>query len=71
MTDEFDQANERLEFEASVEVANVCNKLKDFVEGQAGDCELCGEFFERVIRVRWGRGIVLSCGRCRDKYRIR
>lgn len=71
MADELDQASERMEFDNSVSIRNVCDKAKQFDAGQEGNCDLCGEFFKRVIRVVKNGKDVLSCGRCRDKHGIK
>lgn len=68
MVDELDLTSERIDFDAAVEVGNVCQKAKEFNPGQEGDCDLCGEHFARVIEVEKNSETVLACGRCRDKY---
>lgn len=68
MTDELDQTSERIEFDTSVAVRNVCDKAKTIPKGQEGDCDLCGEYFSRVVAVEKNDETVLACGRCRDKH---
>lgn len=68
MVDELDQASERIEFDTSISVLNVCEEAKKFNPGQEGDCDLCGEFFKRVVEVEKDGSTLLACGRCRDKH---
>ena len=70
MADEIDQVSDRIDFESSISVANVCQLARGFDKGSPGDCDLCGENFERVIRVQYRGNTILSCGRCRDKHGI-
>lgn len=70
MTDELDQTAERIEFDTSILVKNVCDKASTFNVGQEGDCDLCGEHFSRVIEVKLHDSTILACGRCRDRHRL-
>lgn len=68
MADELDQTSDRIEFDTSIAVRNVCEQAHTFKAGQEGDCDLCGEHFSRVIEVEKNGETILSCGRCRDKH---
>lgn len=68
MTDELDQTSDRIEFDTSISVRNVCDKAKTFKQGQEGDCDLCGDHFSRVVEVENKGKTILACGRCRDKH---
>lgn len=68
MVDELDQASERMEFDTAISVSVVCAEAKKFNPGQPGDCDLCGEYFERVVEVEKNDDVVLACGRCRDRH---
>lgn len=68
MVDELDQTSDRIEFDTSIAVRNVCERANAFKTGQKGDCNLCGEHFSRVIEVEKNGQTILSCGRCRDKH---
>lgn len=59
MTDEIDKANEvaRIGLEAAIE-----NASADIPKGKAGDCELCGEWFGRLVGG--------ACVPCRMKYKL-
>lgn len=70
MVDELDQTSDRIEFDTSVSVSNICEQAKKFNKGQEGNCDLCGEHFQRVIEVEKNGRSFLSCGRCRDKNGI-
>lgn len=68
MSDEIDETNDRVIFDTSISVQNVCDAAKKFTQGKEGDCDLCGDHFSRVIEVDKNGETVQSCGRCRDKY---
>lgn len=70
MVDELDQTSERMEFDTSVAVRNVCDKAVTFQKGEEGDCDLCGEHFSRVIEVEKNGETIKACGRCRDRHGI-
>ena len=70
MVDELDQTSERIDFDTSIAVRNVCQKACSIQKGFEGDCDLCGEHFSRVIEVENKGEIVRACGRCRDKHGI-
>jgi len=62
MADEVDLTNERIQAEQSANLAAICRKAAEMPKGKPGDCELCGEW--------WGRLVEGVCARCRDKYKL-
>lgn len=59
MVDLVDQQNERDEVELDASVGLVRRAAANIPKGEAGECEECGEYFERIVNGH--------CGRCRDK----
>ena len=62
MADDADRASidaERLE-QSTIDAARARASL--IPAGVPGDCELCGEHFQRLVRN--------ACARCRDKYKL-
>ena len=59
MPDEADMANDYAEqfINSAVQAAR-----GDIPQGQPGECELCGEYFHRLVGG--------ACVPCRDKYRL-
>lgn len=45
------------------ELDNKIRKAAIIPKGTPGECEYCGEYFERLINN--------ACGRCRDLYRLK
>lgn len=45
------------------ELDNKIKKAAIIPKGAPGECEYCGEYFERLINN--------ACGRCRDLYRLK
>lgn len=59
--DDIDRANDYAEAERAIAIAN--RKPFTLAEGKPGECELCGEWFGRIVDG--------ACVPCRDKYRPR
>ena len=59
MADPVDEANERTELELDLGVLQSRAAVAQIPEGEAGECDHCGEYFTRTVNG--------SCGRCRDK----
>ena len=60
MADEIDKAQEQEEMHRQNALAN--RPRFELAPGVPGDCDLCGEFFSRLIDG--------ACGHCRDKYKL-
>ena len=60
MADEIDKAQELEEHHRQNALVN--RPRFTLPPGTPGDCELCGEFFSRLIDG--------ACGHCRDKYKL-
>lgn len=60
--DIIDQANNRAELDTANCVATARAKAASIPAGEPGDCDLCGEWFSRLVEG--------NCARCRDKYRL-
>lgn len=70
MADDVDSTEERMEFDNSITVKNLCEKASKIPKGKPGQCDFCGEVFTRVIEVDFHGSYFLSCGRCRDKLKL-
>jgi hypothetical protein len=62
MSDEIDQANDRVELDSSIAIALAHLAAGKIPKGEPGECDLCGEHSERLVggccapcRDRWGR----------------
>ena len=62
MSDEADRADYYIESVIDDHVKEAMRKAADIPQGFAGTCDLCGDYFSRLVDG--------ACGRCRDKYRI-
>jgi hypothetical protein len=62
MSDEIDLANDNAETLLSAGVRDVMSRAATMRVGEAGDCELCGEHYVRLVNC--------TCARCRDKYKL-
>lgn len=60
MADDIDKAQELEEHHRETALANRPRYVMQ--QGTPGDCELCGEFFSRLVGG--------ACGHCRDKYKL-
>lgn len=70
MADDVDSTEERMEFDNSITVKNVCEKASKMLKGEPGECHFCGEIFTRVIHVEQHGDYYKSCGRCRDALKL-
>lgn len=59
MVDEVDKAVEGMEIVEAAKLRSIQAAAKAIPAGQPGECELCGEYFARLVR-----GV---CALCRDK----
>lgn len=62
MSDEIDVANEYLETMKDAEIKRI-RKAAQLEKGEAGECELCGEYSLRLIHN--------VCAPCRDRYKLK
>lgn len=60
--DDVDISNERAQNHEEAAIAAARAKAAGIPKGEAGVCDYCGEYFERLVNG--------ACGRCRDKYRL-
>lgn len=60
--DIIDQANDRAALDTASCVATVRARAAAIPVGTPGDCDLCGEWFGRLVDG--------NCAHCRDKYRL-
>lgn len=60
--DIIDRANERAEQILDAELSEVRHRAKTMPAGEAGDCDLCGEWSGRLVN-----GV---CAPCRDKHKL-
>lgn len=60
MADDVDRAQARIEAEEELRFAKAKQEAAAIPEGKPGDCELCGEWSERLVDG--------ACAPCRDKY---
>jgi len=60
-----DDVDKQLDREGPIEEAMIRKamaKAADIPKGKPGDCDLCGEWFSRLVDG--------ACARCRDKYKL-
>lgn len=60
MADDIDRAAEQEELHRQSAIAN--HKPIELDPGKPGDCDMCGDYFGRLIGG--------ACGFCRDKYKL-
>lgn len=60
--DVIDRANELADAEREHALANVRQRAALIEAGNAGECELCGEWSGRLIKG--------ACAPCRDRYKL-
>lgn len=61
--DDVDLSNDRAQNHEEAAIAAVRAKAADIPKGEPGECNYCGEYFERLVNG--------ACGRCRDEYKIK
>ena len=61
--DTVDTASEYEQKERDNQIAAAIASAAKFDPGEAGDCELCGHYFARIVEG--------ACARCRDKYGLK
>jgi hypothetical protein len=62
MSDDCDRADLYIENVIDDHVKLAMRKAADIPAGISGECDLCGEYFSRLVNG--------CCGYCRDKYRM-
>jgi hypothetical protein len=62
MADEADEANENRDKEEARRIQAARDQAARIPVGNAGDCDLCGEWSGRLVGG--------ACARCRDKWRL-
>ncbi len=62
MADEIDRANDTAEAATERAIAAARDRAANIPAGDAGDCDLCGEWCGRLVKG--------ACARCRDKWRL-
>lgn len=60
MSDEADKADQRIEETVSDRIGEASRAVAAIPKGKPGECDGCGEFFQRTVKG--------YCGRCRDKF---
>ena len=60
--DDIDRAGEHIDATEAQIIAAARAKAADIPKGAAGECNYCGEHFERLVNK--------ACGRCRDEYKL-
>jgi len=60
MVDEVDKTVEEMEVAEAAKLRSIQAAAKAIPTGHPGECELCGEYFTRLVRG--------ACARCRDKH---
>lgn len=61
--DDIDQAGEHIEATEKRIIDAARKEAADMPVGTKGECEWCGEYFERLVNG--------ACGRCRDEFKIK
>ncbi len=62
MADEADIASIYMEALDEISIQQIRKQVAMIPEGVAGDCDYCGDYFERLVNAH--------CGRCRDLLRL-
>jgi hypothetical protein len=70
MADDIDRTEEREAFALEMATKAIREKAAAIPAGEPGDCDGCGETFERLVEInapnRWLYHGLKMCGRCRD-----
>ena len=61
--DDMDRAGAHIDATEKQIIDAARKKAADIPKGSAGECEYCGEHFERLVNN--------ACGRCRDEFRLK
>jgi len=70
MSDIADQATKQNQMEQDLILQAAKESSQQFEEGQAGECDHCGEHFDRVVKRSYGNMTGMFCGRCRDELKL-
>ena len=62
-SDPIDRADYFIESVIDDHVKDAMRRASEIPEGKSGDCDICGEYFSRLVNG--------CCGFCRDKFKIR
>lgn len=62
-SDPIDRADYFIESVIDDHVKDAMRRASEIPEGNSGDCDICGEYFSRLVNG--------CCGFCRDKFKIR
>lgn len=62
MADECDMSDQRIEESISDGINEASRAVAQMPEGNPGTCDLCGDYFSRLVNG--------ACGFCRDKYGV-
>lgn len=60
--DDIDRAGDRIDATEKQIIDAARKKAANIPKGSAGECEWCGEYFERLVNG--------ACGRCRDEFKL-
>lgn len=61
--DDADKADGMIEARQGEAQAAIQRKAQEIPKGAPGECELCGEFSQRLVRG--------ACAPCRDRYKLK
>lgn len=67
---EDDAASDQEEEQRSDAVEQARRQAAKIEPGEPGSCDICGEYFIRVVRRLFQFEEVLACGRCRDERKL-
>lgn len=62
MADEADKAADLMEGQMASRLKQNRKAVESIPAGNPGECDLCGEWFGRLVRG--------TCARCRDRYKL-
>ena len=62
-SDLIDRADYFIESVIDDHVKDAMRRASEIPDGNSGDCDICGEYFSRLVNG--------CCGFCRDKFKIR
>lgn len=61
--DDADFTSNVIDIETERAILKIRNAAAQIPPGEPGDCEMCGEWFSRLVNS--------VCARCRDKYKLK
>lgn len=71
MPDEIDRSSELYDEFCDDSIQRIRRNALKIDPGSPGDCDVCGNYFARVVKTTYREQDILACGRCRDERKLR